>query len=139
MEKRTTRESKFELLRIISMFFIVLYHTIIHGYVVENSINSGLIIILHLLLFISIVHVDSYVIVTGYFQSKSKFKQSKVWSIINASWFYRIIIVIALTIIGAASLSKVEFLKQISIIDITDSYWFITMYLALLFNQYLYQ
>ena len=131
MQEKTTRKSNFELLRIVSMFFIVLYHTIIHGHVIENSTNPGITIILHLLLFISIVHVNSYVLVTGYFQSQSKFKQSKVWATINANWFYRIVIVIVLTSIGAIALSKVEFLKQISIIDITDSYWFITMYLAL--------
>ena len=131
MNKSTTRQSNFELLRIISMFFIVLYHTIIHGHVIENCTNQGIIIILNLLLFICIVHVNSYVLTTGYFQSKSKFRQSKVWSTINANWFYRVVIVIILTSIGAISLSKVEFLKQIFIIDITDSYWFIKMYIAL--------
>ena len=85
----------------------------------------------NLLLFICIVHVNSYVLVSGYFQSKSTCKQSKVWSLINANWFYRVIIVIILTSVGAISLSKVEFLKQIFIIDITDSYWFVKFYIAI--------
>ena len=131
MEKKTTRESNFELLRIVSMFFIVLYHTIIHGHVIENSTNPGLTMISNLLLFICIVHVNSYVLISGYFQSKSKFKQSKIWSLINADWFYRVIIVIILTSVGAISLSKVEFLKQVFIIDITDSYWFVKFYIAI--------
>lgn len=92
----------------------------------------------NLLLFICIVHVNSYVLVSGYFQSKSTCKQSKVWSLINANWFYRVIIVIILTSVGAISLSKVQILKQIFVIDITDSYWFIKMYLALyLFSPFL--
>lgn len=111
MQEKTTRKSNFELLRIVSMFFIVLYHTIIHGHVIENSTNPGLTMISNLLLFICIVHVNSYVLISGYFQSKSTCKQSKVWSLINADWFYRVIIVIILTSIGAISLSKVEFLK----------------------------
>ena len=131
MQDKTTRKSNFELLRIVSMFFIVLYHTIIHGHVIENSTNPGLTMISNLLLFICIVHVNSYVLVSGYFQSKSTCKQSKVWSLINADWFYRVIIVIILTSIGAISLSKVEFLKQIFIIDITDSYWFVKFYIAI--------
>lgn len=131
MQEKTTRKSNFELLRIVSMFFIVLYHTIIHGHVIENSTNPGLTMISNLLLFICIVHVNSYVLVSGYFQSKSTCKQSKVWSLINADWFYRVIIVIILTSIGAISLSKVEFLKQLFIIDITDSYWFIKFYIAI--------
>lgn len=131
MQEKTTRKSNFELLRIVSMFFIVLYHTIIHGHVIENSTNPKITMILHLLLFITIVHVNSYVLISGYFQSKSKFKQSKIWSLINADWFYRVIIVIILTSIGAISLSKVEFLKQVFIIDITDSYWFVKFYIAI--------
>lgn len=138
MQEKTTRKSNFELLRIVSMFFIVLYHTIIHGHVIENSTNQGLTMISNLLLFICIVHVNSYVLVSGYFQSKSTCKQSKVWSLINANWFYRVIIVIILTSVGAISLSKVQILKQIFVIDITDSYWFIKMYLALyLFSPFL--
>lgn len=138
MQEKTTRKSNFELLRIVSMFFIVLYHTIIHGHVIENSTNPGLTMISNLLLFICIVHVNSYVLVSGYFQSKSTCKQSKVWSLINANWFYRVIIVIILTSVGAISLSKVQNLKQIFVIDITDSYWFIKMYLALyLFSPFL--
>lgn len=131
MQEKTTRKSNFELLRIVSIFFIVLYHTIIHGHVIENSTNPGLTMISNLLLFICIVHVNSYVLISGYFQSKSTCKQSKVWSLINADWFYRVIIVIILTSIGAISLSKVEFLKQIFIIDITDSYWFVKFYIAI--------
>lgn len=75
--KHTTRQSNFELLRIVSMIFIILYHIIIHGHVIENSTNAGLNVILNLLIFISLVHVNSYVIVTGYFQSTSEFKQKR--------------------------------------------------------------
>ena len=49
MQEKTTRKSNFELLRIVSMFFIVLYHTIIHGHVIENSTNQGLTMISNLL------------------------------------------------------------------------------------------
>ena len=57
MEKKT-RESNFELMRIISMFMIVLWHVIIHGRLLGSS--TGLTnLIYNLLLCVFIVHVNS--------------------------------------------------------------------------------
>ena len=46
MKEQSVRESNFELLRIVSMFFIILYHIIIHGHAIDNSINAVVTIIL---------------------------------------------------------------------------------------------
>ena len=68
--------------------------------------------------------------VTGYFQSKSKFKQKKVWSLLVSSLFYRVIITIILVFLGIISISKLRLLKEFFPIDLTD-YWFIKTYIAL--------
>ena len=86
------RQSNFELMRIISMFFIVLWHIIIHGHLIENSLNPKFSFIMTLLKYIVIVHVNSYVLLTGYFQCKSKFKLSKIWDLSISSLFYKLII-----------------------------------------------
>ena len=50
-EIKTTKESNFELLRIVSMFSIVLGHVIIHGKILDNSSNT-LYYLLQIILFI---------------------------------------------------------------------------------------
>ena len=75
MEKKT-RESNFELMRIISMFMIVLWHVIIHGRLLGSS--TGLTnLIYNLLLCVFIVHVNSFILASGYFQSNNNFSLKK--------------------------------------------------------------
>lgn len=124
------RNSNYELMRIISMFMIVVYHIILHGNVLGNYQNEGAMLLTKFILFIAIVHVNSFIIVSGYFQSASKFKQSKLWSIINQSLFYRIIILIIFLLLDIITLNKVALIKEISIIDMTE-YCFIKTYILL--------
>ena len=130
VKDKTLKQTNFELLRIISMLLIIIYHFIYHGKIIEHCTNEGLVLVFTLLEFFTIMHVNCFVLITGYFQSKTKFKQSKVWYLINASTFYRIIIAIVLTVFGYLSLSKVELLKEFFILNI-DQYWFIKVYLFL--------
>lgn len=123
------RNSNHEMMRILSMFFIVLWHVILYSNVLTSP-NENIKIICNLLLFIIVVHVNSFVLVTGYYQSKSTFKQSKLWQIINSSWFYRVAIMLIFLIFGLESISKVQILKDIIPVSI-DNYWFIKMYLLL--------
>lgn len=86
-EKKVERNANFELLRIISMLFIVIYHMIIHGQVLNNCTNKNLYTILTIIEYITIIHVNSFVLLSGYYQSSGKFKQSKLWMLINSSFF----------------------------------------------------
>ena len=86
------RNSNFELLRIVSMLFIIIFHLIfrlcsIHSYEMSSSIY----ILIRFIIAITLVHVSSFVIVTGYFQCKKKMRLSKAISINNATWFYSVI------------------------------------------------
>ena len=130
MEKLQERNSNFELLRIIAMLFIVLYHIIIHGQVLGNSVNAGLSIIIYLVMYMTLVHVNSFILLTGFFQSTGKFKQSKVWSLINSSLFYKFLIVIVFSALGILSLSKIELLKEFFILNLSE-YWYVKIYLFL--------
>lgn len=124
------RKSNFELLRIVSMLFIVIYHVIVHGKVLENSNNEMISLIMEIIIFAIIVHVNLFVLLTGYFQVQKKFNFKKVWSITNASLFYKIIIMTILAIIGVISLNGVTIIQEISPINVHD-YWFIKYYLYL--------
>ena len=62
------RNSSYELMRIVSMFLIVLYHVIVHGKMIENCENAGLKILLELIKFFTLVHVNSFILVLGIFK-----------------------------------------------------------------------
>lgn len=125
----TQRNSNLELMRIISMFFIVLGHVILFGKLLETE-NKTILLIYYFIEFILIIHVNSYVLVTGYFQSKSKFKLKKIWSIISSSWFYRVIIMTIFLSLGLISIGIGQIIKDIFPISI-DNYWFIKVYIIL--------
>ena len=124
------RASNYELLRIVSMFFIALYHTIHHGNLINNCTNPALKTIFEIIMLILVVHVNSFVLVSGYFQSKSKFKQSKLWSIINANWFYKAVIAILFSYLGITTFTTIEMFMNLFPLNLQD-YWFINPYLII--------
>lgn len=124
---KKTRESNFELMRVVSIIFIILYHTIIHSNILTNSsgmMNNALEFIICLI----IIHVNSFVLLTGYFQYNKKFKVQKFWSIFNTMYFYRIVIPIILLILGVIALTPQNIFDTIFPFN---NYWFIITYLGL--------
>lgn len=130
MNREKERNSSYELMRIVSMFLIVLYHIILHGKVLENCQNEGLKIIFEFIEFVTLVHVNSFILVTGYYQVESNFKQSKIWSLLNANWFYRVLIVVLLLTFNIVSIDKVSLIKETFPINLNE-YWFFKNYLLL--------
>ena len=130
VKKNKIRNSSYELMRIISMFLIVLDHVILHGNLLDNCTNSAVTLILRFILFLTLVHVNSFILLTGYFQSQSTFKQSSLWSVINANWFYRVIILTIFLSFGIITVDKVLFIKEILPINLNE-YWFVKCYLLL--------
>lgn len=130
------RSSNLELMRIISMLFIVLGHVFLFGKLLEVE-NKHLLLIYYFFEFILIVHVNSYVLVTGYFQSNSTFKVKKIWDIISSSWFYRVVIMLIFLLLGITSIGKEQIIKDLLPITI-DNYWFIKVYIVLyLFSPFI--
>lgn len=129
-EIKTTKESNFELLRIVSMFFIVLWHVIIHGKVLENSSNT-LHYLLQIILFILITHVNSFLMITGYFQYNKKFSIKKILKIVLQLWFYNFIIYSIFHFFNIIKLDMITFCFKASFFNTSSSYWFITNYIIL--------
>lgn len=129
------RDSNYELMRIISMFLIVIWHIIVHAGLIYNT--SGIIKDLLQLILISIViHVNSFVLITGYFQYNKDFSLKKFFKTFLPSWFYKIIIPFTLLFLGIITFGKWEIIQIIS--PIGYSYWFIIVYLLLyLLSPYL--
>ena len=124
------RNSNFELMRIISMFLIVLWHVIIHGHTLDNSYNGHITILLKLIEFIIIIHVNSFVILSGYYQSKSKFRFSKLLSLIIQVIFYSSIIYLIGAKLNIIEFNTNAFINTLLPSTIND-YWFIKAYIAL--------
>lgn len=92
-EETKTRQSNFECMRIVSMFFIVLFHFIMPtgGNLLTYSTPIANKVLTFLALLI-IVHVNSFILLTGYFGYKGKPKIKKVIFLFLEAYFYSIVI-----------------------------------------------
>ncbi len=129
--KKIERQSNFELMRIISMFMIIIWHIIIFKCLLDTTTGSINFILDAIKSFCNI-HVNSFVLLLGYFQCNKKMKFRKILSIINASWFYRLLFVIMSIIIGI-SLTPLQIVRNSFVLSLNQEYWFITCYLIVYF------
>lgn len=127
--KRKNRDSNFELMRIISMLMIVFWHFIRNGPIFAYSSESTKIIMIFIEC-IMVVHVNSFVLLSGYYMCKKEFKLSKLFEIINSMWFYKALIPIVLLFFHLTEFNIVNLLKNISPIPYNE-YWFMTVYTML--------
>ena len=129
---KKVRESNFELMRIISMFFIVLFHTLSYsGYL--GRATGGMYLLVTFIKSITLVHVNSFILLCGYFQCKQKLKLGKVISLINATWFYKAGILLLFLACGwliTNPPTTTEILRTILPLDY-GLYWFIGNYIVL--------
>ena len=121
---KTNRESNIELLRIICMILIITHHYCFHGGFTSDE---------NILSIISIagrMATNCYIIITGYFMIKSKFKVKKFIKIIVETMFYSTVITIIFYTLG---LIEFDWLCTIKFIlpMFFNIYWFITVYLIL--------
>lgn len=92
------KKSSLELMRIISMLFIIFYHIILHsGFNYTSTGGSRFLLLLIDAFFV--VHVNSFVLLTGYFQSDKNAKLSKVIQVINTNWFYRVLCLVLIYVL----------------------------------------
>lgn len=94
--KRKVRDSNFELLRTLSMFMIVILHIGTHGlakYIGTSDSFSGLNELMYYFIrSLAIVAVSLYVLISGYFLSKSQFKLIKLINLfLEVSFFATVV------------------------------------------------
>lgn len=127
--KKMERDSNYELLRIVSIIFIVSWHVIQHGHLIENTSGVTNLIFNAVMLFV-IVHVNSFMLITGYYQSKSTFKLKKLLSLMLEIWFYNFIISLILKLTGLVSYTNIDFLVKTSFFYI-NAFWYIKCYIII--------
>ena len=131
MEKTHARDTNFELLRIIAMIMVVALHFNCHGkvmYYVEPF--SKKYYYTFFIEYASLIAVNLYVMISGYYMIKSKFKTKKIIKIEMQVIFYSLLIYLLLVILGQVKFSKTELVNSLLPVT-TNRYWFITAYIGL--------
>lgn len=133
--------ANFELMRVIIMFFIVVYHFIVHSLILRSSgpvsismYNSNWIeftnyVLLNFVLIITAVSVNCFVFTSGYFLINGNTKWKKVIKLFFEVLFYSVVFGLIFALSGKVSFSYlIEAVTPIR----SNIYWFITNYLALM-------
>ena len=124
------RQSNFELMRLISMFFIVIFHVIVHGKILDSS-NEILHLISSIITTIIIIHVNSLVFLTGYFNiDKKEISLKKAGKLLATTWFYKASIILLFLYFHFVSIDKVTLLEELLPLD-RNHYWFISCYIVI--------
>lgn len=131
MQKKI-RVANLDLLRIFSMFLIILLHSIDHSGVLEAATKSGLAMngYIKFLYFMCQICVNCYVLLSGYFLVNSKFKLEKLIYLWIEVVFYSLVIKLIFMIIGTTPFSLTSLVSCFIPIT-TGRYWFITIYFGL--------
>ena len=116
----------FEFMRIVSMLMIITWHIVVHGGLDGVVDNYGR--VFDIILGIIIVHVNSFILLMGYFQYKNKFKFNKVLELLGISWFYRIFIILVFILILKETFTAGFLFLSLVPIDMNNNYWFINVY-----------
>lgn len=123
------RKSNFELMRIISMLMIIMWHLVRQGGILDHT-STTLNVILTYVTTLLVVHVNSFVLLTGYFQCKQEYKFSKFLKLVGLIWFYKVIFLIVTLTFHLKDLTTLEILKNLSPINYGD-YWYLQVYVLL--------
>lgn len=135
MKTKSKRLANIELLRIIAMLMVVMLHYLGKGELLpkialDMDVNGYIAWILESL---SIVSVNVYVLISGYFLVESEFKPKKIVKLVLQVLFYTILITIlalAFGIIGKEDLGYYNLIVQLFPFQL-EQYWFMTSYLVL--------
>ena len=127
--KSDQRKSNFELLRIVAILLIVLHHFYVHiDWPVGQSIDKD--IAIALLGFGGKVGVDCFVLITGYFQSRSRFKIRSLFNIWTEVLFYSISILVLIWVIDPSLITQKLCVRSVFPV-LAGLNWFVPAYIGL--------
>ena len=131
-----TRETNFELLRIIAMMMVVVLHYISHAdTLLKIGVPaSGVDVFSTAIESLCIVAVNVWILISGYFLSQSGFKLSRILGLICEIFFYTAVVSLVMMLTGAYTIQSGDSLyKTIQYIFPIESehYWFATSYVLM--------
>ena len=122
---QNVRQSNMELLRIVAMFMILVYHTVyyvFYDYRGESPIFASLMTLLH-------IGVPLFVLISGYFGIKPSVKG--FFSFYLILLFYNFFLYVIRLVYGDVVFSYSDFLKQWFPFSIGPYFWFFKVYMML--------
>ncbi len=131
------REANFELLRILSMWMVVILHTLSRAdALVEIGMPlSSIRLVGNYMESLCIVAVNVYVLLSGYFLSETSFRLQRLLRLLAQVFFYVLLIPLVLLLLGQGQNVQIHdfwsvfnYILPVS----TEHYWFITAYVLLL-------
>lgn len=129
------RSANFELLRLIAMLMVVSLHYLSKGQVLPEFTEkvTGNEYLACLLESFSIVAVNAFVLLSGYFLVNSEFKCRRVVQLIGQALFYTLLVPAVLIAVGILPLSNMDIYALLNnILPVQmEHYWFITAYVLL--------
>ena len=131
------RESQFEVMRTIAMFFVVVYHCLTHGIGGEYGFSTSQVVSLSNLLFSDLmlvfcsIAVNLYVMISGYFLVDLNFKLSRIIRTWTCTVFYSCLITLLFVVLHVISFDFVTIGKSFFPLS-SDAYWFVTQFVGLL-------
>lgn len=131
MEKENikTRESNIELLRIISMVMIFIYHYCIHGSIFKVGSYTINKLVGYFLAMGGRVGVNLFILIMGYFMVKSRFKIKKLLKLMLQVFLYSVLLAILAVYRYQSDFDTMDihyYFKPI----LYNGYWFVTAYAA---------
>ena len=131
------RETNFEVLRTVAMFFIVVYHCLTHGagdgyaFNIDSPISLSNVLFSDFIIVLSSIAVNLYVMISGYFLVDLHFKASRVVRTWAYTCFYSFIITVLFMALAMVPFNAISVGKSLFPIS-SDAYWFVTQYIGLL-------
>lgn len=132
MEIEKQRDSRFELLRIISILGIVLHHLVIHTTVLDLpalSLNRN---IAQLYDIGGKFGVNCFILISGYFQINSSFRSGKLLNLEKQVLFYTIVPLVLFVILEPEYIGGTAILKAVFPVTF-KTYWYISAYFGMYF------
>lgn len=131
MTNNMKRNSKIEILRAISMLFIIMSHYSSHGGIDISKLPFGFVRIFLEITVLGNLGVNLFILITGYYSKSEKHSLEKIIKFILQISFYSILIYIILLLWGKIKFNWLEMFKAFFPITF-NQYWFATAYFVLL-------
>lgn len=128
--KVAERHCGIELLRILAMIMVFNLHFLIKGQY-SKSENTVINFESWMMVCLSVVAVNCYVLISGYFMTGKSFKLSRLASTYSQVWFYSIFSFILMFAVRLIDFSFGSLLTAVTPF-IHNTYWFVTSYLLLM-------
>lgn len=128
---KKSRQSNLELLRIVSMVLIIVWHMFVHGNIAPGIYNTSVTaFVIRFFQSLSVIAVNCYVLISGYFLVKSKFKIKRLLTLMGQVFCYSAGIYTALVLTGKISFEPEAFVHAF-LPTLFKEYWFVTIYVAM--------